>query len=329
MKDKTMNLGRVGRMASSTNRPATRVLPWVMVLAATLPGCAGTSAARRVPGVPRGFGSEAELEESPALVGKPHPSMSMPDGPAAGREPDQQAELAKKLSNPVAALISVPIQVNLDEGIGPADADWTTINVQPVIPFSISEEWNVISRTIVPIIDAESPVGGDDESGLGDVLQSFFFSPKAPTDSGWIWGVGPVLLFPTATEDELGGEKWGAGPTAVVLKQQNGWTWGALANHIWSFAGEEDRADRNVTFIQPFLSFTTRSYTTFTVNTESTYDWRDSNWTVPLNLQASQLFKLGGMPISLGVGYREYLEVPDGGPDSGLRFVLTFLFPKG
>jgi len=127
---------------------------------------------------------------------------------------DQEAELAKKLSNPVADLISVPIQYNWDTGIGPEDADRTTINVQPVVPITISPEWNVISRTIMPIIDAESPVsGGSDESGLGDITQSFFFSPKAPTEAGWIWGTGPAFLVPTASDDVLGTGKWAAGPT--------------------------------------------------------------------------------------------------------------------
>lgn len=249
---------------------------------------------------------------------------SVPEAPA-----DDAADLAKKLANPMANLISVPIQANLDTGIGPEDADRTTVNVQPVVPFSIGEEWNVITRTIVPIVDAESPVpGGSDESGLGDVLESLFFSPKAPTSSGWIWGAGPALLFPTASEDELGTGKAAAGPTFVVLKQDSGWTYGALAYHLWSYAGEDDRAGVNATFLQPFLAYTTKTHTTLTLNTESTYDWNGDEWTVPVNVMASQVLKIGGLPISLAVGYREYLEAPDGGPEWGLRFVLTFLFPK-
>lgn len=248
---------------------------------------------------------------------------------ASGGQTDDSAELAKKLSNPVAALISVPIQTNWDTGIGPADADRTTINVQPVVPFSISPDWNLITRTIVPIIDAESPVsGGSDESGLGDVLESLFFSPKKPTESGWIWGVGPALLFPTASDDALGTGKAAAGPTVVLLKQQSGWTYGALANHLWSYAGDDDRSEVNATYLQPFLSYTTKTVTTLTLNTESTYDWNGDQWTVPVNVMASQLVKIGKLPISFGLGYREYVEAPDGGPDWGLRFVLTFLFPR-
>ena len=251
------------------------------------------------------------------------------------------AELAKKLSNPVASLISVPIQNNWDFGIGSANAMRYTANIQPVIPFSLSEDWNLITRTIVPVIYAESPVvGGADKSGLGDIVQSFWASPKAPTDSGWIWGAGAVMLYPSGT-DGLSAHNWGAGPTALVLKQQNGWTYGVLANHLWSYAqtgghGSSDAGDAsdgsdvgiNATFLQPFVSFTTKSFTTFGLNTESTYDWTHSQWSVPLNASVSQLVKLGSMPVQFQLGVKYYAEGPKGGPDWGLRFAVTLLFPK-
>jgi hypothetical protein len=247
---------------------------------------------------------------------------------ATADSPDSPAELAKKLSNPVASLISVPIQNNWDFGIGPADAMKYTANIQPVIPVSISEDWNVIVRTILPVIYAESPTGGSSTSGLGDTTQSFFLSPKAPTKGGWIWGAGPVFYWPTSTDDALGPGKVGAGPTAVLLKQEHGWTYGILANHIWSFAGQGDTPDINATFLQPFLSYTTKTFTTFTLNTESTYDWDNSQWTVPLNLMAAQLVKIGKMPVQFQVGGRYYAERPMNGPDWGLRFTVVFLFPK-
>jgi hypothetical protein len=241
---------------------------------------------------------------------------------------NNEAELAKKLQNPIASLISVPLQNNWDFGIGPANAMKYTVNIQPVIPFSIGTDWNLITRTIVPVIYAESSVpGGDSTSGLGDILQSFFLSPKAPV-GGWIVGGGPVILYPSATEKKLGADKWGAGPTAVVLKQQSGWTYGLLANHLWSFAGEGGREEVSSTFLQPFVSFTTKTYTTFGLNTESTYDWKKSQWTVPVNASVSQLLKLGGMPVQFQAGGRAYAEKPSGGPDWGLRFTVTFLFPK-
>jgi hypothetical protein len=138
-----------------------------------------------------------------------------------------------------------------------------------------------------------------------------------------------VLLIPTATNDLLGGEKWGAGPTAVALRQTpTGWTYGALFNHIWSFAGDDDRANISATFIQPFVSYTTATFTTFGLNTESSYDWPRQQWTVPINLSVTQLVKLWGQPLSLQLGVRYYAERPQGGPDWGLRFAVTLLFPR-
>lgn len=239
------------------------------------------------------------------------------------------AELAKKLSNPVASLISMPIQNNFDFGAGPAgDGFQYKLNVQPVIPFSLNDDWNLISRTIVPYIYQENIIGTSSQSGLSDTVQSLFFSPKAPTSGGWIWAVGPVLLLPTATDDLLGGEKWGAGPTALALKQQDGWTYGVLANHLWSYAGDSSRADVNATFLQPFVSFTTQQQTTYGLNTESTYDWSNCQWTVPLNASVSQLAKLSGKPVQFSLGARYYAEGPANGPEWGLRAGVTFLFPQ-
>jgi hypothetical protein len=158
-------------------------------------------------------------------------------------------------------------------------------------------------------------------------VQSFFFSPKEAGPSGITWGVGPVGLYPTATDDLLGGEKWGIGPTAVALTQTNGWTVGLLANHLWSVAGADDRGDISVTFLQPFVSYTTQSHTTFSINTESTYDWESEQWTVPLNVVVSQVLKIGSQPVSIGLGGRYYAEGPDGAPDWGLRLVFTLLYP--
>ena len=138
---------------------------------------------------------------------------------AAEASSDQAAELAKKLANPIASLISVPAQYNYDEYGGLNDgASVSRLNIQPVIPISLSSEWNVITRTIVPFIDQQDfPAEAMNESGLGDIVASQFFSPKAPTAGGWIWGVGPVELFPSASDDMLGGDKWGLGPTGVAL----------------------------------------------------------------------------------------------------------------
>ncbi|SNS39356.1 Putative MetA-pathway of phenol degradation [Sphingomonas laterariae] len=239
------------------------------------------------------------------------------------------SDLAQQLANPVSDLISVPFQNNYDCCFGSEDGGRYTLNIQPVMPFSVGEKWNLITRTIVPIISQErtTPTQGS-TSGFGDIVQSFFLSPKAAAN-GMVWGVGPVILYPTG-KSSLGTEKWGAGPTAVVLKQMKGGiTAGVLANHIWSFAGDNSRSDVSSTFIQPFLTKTLPDSTTFALNTESTYDWKSKKWTVPVNLAVSHIFRLGSQPVQMGPGARYYVSSPTGGPEWGVRFNVVLLFPKG
>lgn len=242
-------------------------------------------------------------------------------------------ELAKQLANPVASLISVPFQFNTDFNIGPEDGTRTTLNIQPVIPMSLNEDWNVITRVIIPVVTQNDVFGNSgSQTGLGDITPTFFFSPKAPTAGGLIWGAGPVFLLPAATDDLLGGEKWGGGPSIVLLKQtETHWTYGMLVNHIWSMSGDGDRADISNTFLQAFLTKGLGKGRTVAVNTETSYNWEapgDHHWNVPINVMYSQIVKVGDQLVNLKGGVRGYAETPNEGPDWGLRLELSFLFPK-
>ena len=254
------------------------------------------------------------------------PADAAPPAGAGGASAD---ELSKKLSNPISDLISVPLQSNFIFGAGD-DGFRYVLNVQPVIPISLNEDWNLIVRTIVPVIYQEDIVmdGGWDQFGLGDTVQSFFFSPKQPTEGGMTWGVGPVFLWPTATNDSLGGEKWGIGPTAVALWIKGPWTYGGLVNHIWSYAGDDDRADVNATFLQPFVAYQLGGGLSTGANMEMTYDWEAEEWTIPLYVQVSKVIKIGDQMTSIQVGPQFFLDAPPGGPDWAIRFQFTFLFPK-
>jgi hypothetical protein len=241
--------------------------------------------------------------------------------------------LAETLANPIAAQVSVVLGNDYDWGLGPAHrGSLYTLTAEPQLPIKLSADWYLISRTDLTFVSlATSSLGGARSSGLGDSQESLFLTPRTTTGRGWVWGIGPVFLLPTAADD-LGQKKWGAGPTAGAIKQEGPWTAGVLVNHIWSFAGDS-RADRiSATYLQPLVSYTARTATTLTLTAENTYDWTHHAWTVPVDVTLAQLFeaKPHGLPVPIQIeaGYRFYPAYPGPHPDGGVRLNLTVLIPK-
>jgi hypothetical protein len=245
---------------------------------------------------------------------------------ALTRAEDSPLTLATKLTNPFSDVINLSINQNPDFDLG-GDEGWRyTITVQPVIPFRLDDEWHLISRTVAPVIYQDS--AGARDFGLGDIAQSLFLSPTHASEQGWFWGLGPILLLPTATVDPFGAKQWGLGPTLGLLTRAGPWTVGALTNHIFSLGGHEGKSDVNTTFLQPFVDYTTDSKTTFSINTESVYDWTNEQWTAPIHLVVRQLFELLGQKVSVALGGRYYVATSPGGARWGLRLGITFIFPQ-
>lgn len=244
------------------------------------------------------------------------------------------ADLAKAAQNPIAAMISVPFQNNTNFNVGPDDKTQNILNIQPVIPVDLNAEWNLVTRTIIPVISQPALSAAQDRTnGLGDIQFSAFFSPKATTASGWIWGAGVIAQLDTATDDVLGAGKWGLGPTAVALKMDGPWVYGGLLNNVWSVAGDDDRDDVNAMLFQPFVNYNFPDapgrYLTFapviTANWEADSDDR---WTVPLGMGIGQITRWGKQPVNLQASAYYNVEKPDNAADWQLRLQVQFLFPR-
>lgn len=246
-------------------------------------------------------------------------------------EPGENAteELAKAAQNPVASMISLPFQNNTNFNFGPQKKTQNVLNIQPVWPFELNDKWNLITRTILPVISQPEIIPGTKRTfGLGDTTFTAFFSPK---DSGkWIWGVGPAIVLPTATDKALGSDKWAAGPSVVGLTMPGRWVIGSLISNVWSFAGAGDR-DINSFLWQYFINYNMPNGWYLTSSPIITANWEASSgnkWTVPVGGGVGRIFRIGKQPINASVQAFYNVEKPDFGADWQLRATLQFMFPK-
>ena len=242
----------------------------------------------------------------------------------------QAAALQKAVQNPVASLISVPLQNNTNFGIGPYNRTQDVLNVQPVIPVHLSENWNLINRIIQPIVWQPYPnqtTGG--EYGLGDMNPSFFLSPAKP--GKLIWGAGPAIVIPTATNDVLGQGKLSLGPSVVLLAQPPHWTLGVLVNNVWSIAGSGSRPSVNQMLLQYFINYNLKHGWYTTIQPIITANWQASNsnvWTVPFGGGIGRIMKLGFQPVNLQAQFYGNAVYPKGASPWSMRLQIAFLFPK-
>jgi hypothetical protein len=239
-------------------------------------------------------------------------------------------ELRKAAQNPVASMISVPFQNNTDFNIGPDNKTKNTLNIQPVIPFELNDDWNLITRTIFPLVSQPALFPGQDRTfGLGDTTITAFLSPKVPGKI--MWGAGPMFLLPTATDSMLGADKWGLGISGVALTIIDKWTIGALASNIWSVAGSGDN-DINLFTLQYFVNYNLDDgwyLLTAPINTANWEADSDNRWTIPVGGGVGRVFKIGNQPVNAQVSAYNNVETPDNfGAEWQMRAQIQFLFPK-
>jgi len=249
-------------------------------------------------------------------------------GSALATETD---DLARATQNPVASLISLPFQNNTNFNFGPQEETQNIMNIQPVWPFKLNDDWNLITRTILPVISQPGFAPGQSrKNGIGDTLFTAFFSPR---NSGkWIWGAGPALLLPTSNDDRLGAGEWGAGPGVVFLTMRGPWVVGSLVSNVWSFTHDNSRDKVNLFTWQPFVNYNFDGGWYLTSSPVITANWEadnDNKWTVPLGGGFGRVFKMGEQAMNAQVQAFYNVENPDDfGPEWQLRFQLQFLFPK-
>ena len=241
-------------------------------------------------------------------------------------------ELAKLAQNPVGNLISLPFQNNTNFNVGPYNGTQNILNIQPVIPISVDADWNIITRTIVPVISQPQLTPTmDRKNGIGDTVFTAFLSPANP--GKWIWGAGPVLQIPTNTSEELGNKNWGLGPSVVVLHLDKGspWVYGALVNNVWSLSGGKQGGAYNNGLLQPFVNYNFPAGFYLTSAPILTVDWKadsGNQWTVPLGGGVGKIFHFGKLPVNAQLSAYYNVVKPDFGANWQLRAQVQLMFPK-
>lgn len=239
-----------------------------------------------------------------------------------------EEELAQKSQNPVGDLISLPFQNNTSFGIGPNNRTQNTLNIQPVYPIKIGSDWNLITRTIFPIItQPDLTMDSESTTGLGDISFTAFLSPSAPGKV--IWGVGPAISIPTAGDNIPGFGKWAIGPSVVALTISGPWVAGALINNVWSVGGNDADPDVNFLLFQYFVNYNMSSGTYLVSAPIITNNWEvDESLILPFGAGVGKIFRLGKLPINANLQAYYNAVTPDGGPKWSSRIQVQLMFPK-
>ena len=243
---------------------------------------------------------------------------------------DEEEKAAKKLTSPFSSIKSLPIQFNYHRSLGfEDDGEKWTANLQPIVPFELNNDWKLITHTTIPLVSqAKIFPGAGTQNGIGDIILNAWATPTLRSKDGWKLGAGPVFFIPSGSE--VSTNKWGIGPSAIAIKRQGSWTYGGYGNHIWSVGGSDKIVDRiNTTYLQPFVSYVTLEAYTVSILSESTYNWKNDQLSIPVFGMVSKMTKIGNQLILLGGGVSYWAKSVDNGPEGwGARLLVTFVFAK-